>query len=91
MVEYRREKWGVGMLLNTARTRNLTEKQRVEAQEREERMIFSDFNAADQGRGKVFVAGFSTKEEAVKAVERHNDLLLAYLNATQDLLKDKVW
>jgi len=91
MVEYRREKWGVGMLLNTTRSRSLTEQQRVEVQAHEEKMVFSDFNVHDQGRGRVFVAEFRTKEEAVKAVEKHNDLLLAYLNATQDLLKDKVW
>jgi len=91
MVEYRREKWSVGILFNTTRTRNWTEEQRAEAQAREEKMVFSDFNAFDQGKGRVFVAAFETKEEAVRVAERHNDLLLAYMNATQDLLKDKIW
>lgn len=52
--------WHRGQLILTERTRNLTEKERVNADNIESTIIFSNFSLSDQGKSRVKVCELNT-------------------------------
>lgn len=79
--------WSVGRVLFTDQTRGRSMEQLQSAEKEEQRRIFSNFRADDQGRSRTFVAVCSDAEIAafiVHIVNSHDKLKSDY----DQLLKD---
>lgn len=57
--------WRVGTTLVTRSTKQWTKEQWDKNQEIEERQLFAHFTSKDQGRGRLKVSSFETKEDAI--------------------------
>ena len=65
-------RWQQGRLLLTDTTRRWSKEQRDEADDIERCTAFTNFTAADEGRGREYVFQFGSREECRAAVEWHN-------------------
>lgn len=59
--------WTQGVVLMTPTTRRFTPEQMAEAQARENRAVFADFSAMDEGRSRRLVGTFERPEDAAFA------------------------
>lgn len=56
--------WTRGYLLDTPTTRAWDKDRRAEEQAHEERCVFTNFRASDQGRSRILIAQFKRAEDA---------------------------
>lgn len=59
-----RNEYSIGQLLMTPTTRKWSDFKKYEGQQEEERRVFINFTALDQGRSRMFICECPTKETA---------------------------